>query len=331
MPHVLDITQKSCLPVGDRQTLKQMENWLGKTGSPDSAFFLRQGELYCLQGNIHKAQEAWHLASHSDSPHPAASLFLASTLFEQGQVLELPFASGIGQYGFQRGLQARLKNDAAAALQWYTFSISYAPTISTANNLAGLYRAQGNLDQANSLWLELAQPAYSGMPVYWWAKAKMAETEKDWAAAADYYQHSAQQADSVYAYRSFTQAGIMWYRAEAYERAKAPLQQALLLELDPEKFDIDALLPYIWLGKVAYAQMQYEQALDYFTQALVLRPTDSGSLYEMAVTLNILGRQEEAIANLAKAIANHQDPPAHWKSLLETWEICPTGEPDPDC
>jgi tetratricopeptide (TPR) repeat protein len=337
MPNVLDITQESCLPVNDTQTLQQMEIWLDKTASPDSASWLRQGELACLQGDREKAQEAWQLSNNNDTPHPVASLFLATTLFEQGQVIETSFASDIGQYGFLHGLQANRENDDTATSQWYIFSLSYAPSIHTANYLARLYHSQGNIDQVNSLWLELAQPAFSDLPVYWWAKGKLAETEKDWAAAAGYYQQSAQQADSMYAhssmyaYRAFSQAGIMWYRAEAYEQAKAPLQQALLLELDPKKFDIDPLLPYIWLGKVAFAQMQYEQALAYFTQALLLKPTDSGALYEMAVTLNSLGRQREAINKLVEAIANHQNPPASWKSLLEDWETCPVDNVEPDC
>jgi len=320
----VELAQTFCSPANDLEAVQGMTTLLENSASDqDPALVSRQGQLACLEGNLQEAQAAWRQVSKTSVPQPAALLLLVSSLFAQGQVIETPLAFDVGHYGFLRGLDADREDDVSKAADWYRFSLTYAPVVNTANYLARLYRSQGGVEQVKAFWLGLTQTTADDTSLYWWAKAEAAEAEQEWLAAGDYYNQSAQRGDTAEAYRAFVEAGMMWYRAEAYEQAQTAFQEALLLEVNYETMDLDEVAPYLWLGKTAFAEEHYEKALDYYAQALMVDAVNSGTLYERAVTLHALGHRAEAINVLTEAITYHPNPPQPWETLLKSWQQCP--------
>lgn len=327
----VELTQTICQPGRNMEAVQQMAGWLeNSSAGPKPALAFRQGQLACLEGQLQEAQAAWRQASETSTLQPAALLLLTSSLFAQGQVMETSRASEVGHYGYLRGRGADREDDVSKAADWYRFSLTYAPVINTANYLERLYHSQGEGEQVKELWLGLTQSAAADTPLYWWAKGKVAEAEQEWMLAGKYYYEGAQRGDVAETYQALVQSGMMWYRVEAYEQAQTVLHQALSIGLVQRTVDLDGQQPYYWLGKVAYTQMQYDEALNYFNQALTLDPTSSSYLYEKAVTLQSMGQRVEAVGVLTSAIDHHQNPPQQWRVLLESWQKCLDGT-EPEC
>jgi tetratricopeptide (TPR) repeat protein len=199
-------------------------------------------------------------------------------------------------------------------------------------------------------------PDYAQDPRRWWELGQAAEKEKNWAQAADIYHEGAGKAQAPDDYRLLEREALMhrylkeWDAAAAIyedlvqrypekinaylgrgEVARAQMQYeeaaqwfARAQELFPEDYQ-----PPYYLGLVAQAQKDYEKALAYFDQSLSLRPENANVLYYKAAVLDALGRREEAIRVMDQAIQIAQNPPQNWSDILEYWRQYPTSEVDP--
>ncbi len=194
-------------------------------------------------------------------------------------------------------------------------------------------------------WLRYPNPADD--PDQWWALGRAMEREKRWIQAAYLYREGAKRACPPDDYRLLIREGLMLRYAGEWDRAKEVYLEAI--ERHPGRMDgyiglgemfrvrgkyNDAAVwfrqaqrvapknyvPPYYLGLVAYAQKKYNKAVRYFDASLALKANNAGVLYHKAVSLEAMGRREDAIRTLKQAMGLYKSPPGSWRKLLEKWE-----------
>ena len=340
---------------------EQMRSYLQRAGGSDSLAALHQGVLACLQSDLQQAGQVWRSGS-TRSRDPVLSLFAAVATFAQtpGRMIETPYAGGLGKYGYHRCIDYDERGDVAAAVRWCEFSLAYAPNKITADKLASLYEERGGKSKAQDAWKLLQEKVAPDSSDHWWAAAKIAEIEQDWAATATAYHQAArlaEGADSFDAFKGYLREGQMWLRAKEFALAEVAYRSALALYPDrveaylgigevyraqrryawavnwykrAQKADPASCWPDYYLGLAAHDERRYQDALAFFEHSLAIKADNASALYYKSVTLDALKRRAEAAETLAQAIANHKNPPPIWLDLQEKWRRYPVYEEDPD-
>ena len=342
-------SEQMCFPPIDDTKLQSLQKVLYKwelieTGTPQ--FELNKGILACLTGHPVEARRALNHAVDIDPGNPVTTLLLAVIVFPSGDVLDTKFVSLIGEYGYIRGRTSEKIGDDNGALVWNTFAMNYQPRSNMAEKLAAIYESRGEITKVVEIWQILANARTESSPQHWWALAKIAEAGGDWATAAGAYRYGGKLSETVDRHRYFVKEGGMWFRLAELPKAENAYRNALLSDpgnlhaflglgdvyrlqddLEEAKYwyqkamDVqpDHYAPLYYLGVVAYYEQQYEIALNYLQCSLDIKPTNSGPLYYLAQTYYTLGRQDEAMWSLSKAIENRENSPESWKTLLRKW------------
>ncbi len=191
-------------------------------------------------------------------------------------------------------------------------------------------------------------PDYAQDPDRWWERGQAAEKEKDWARAAAIYAEGAGKAQPPDDYRLLEREAVMYRYLQAWDKAAAIYED--LVQRYPEKINAylglgetyraqgryeeaaswfqrarellpDDYRPPYYLGVTALNAHEYEKALAYLEESLALKPEHVYTLYSKARALKALGRNDEAIEALARAIDLHSHPPESWKDLLAEWRV----------
>ncbi len=348
-------SQDACPPADEAMT-ERMAARLARAAEADPNILLHQGELACVQGHRAQARTLWESGAEEVPPDPITSLFAAIAAFPDRQIIASPYQKAMGQYGSGRGRREERQEDIPTAIDWYEFSLAYAPSGATAGKLAALYRQLGRDASVEEVWQRLQSSFSSESAEYWWALGQMAEQQKDWEAAASAYQKAAALAAGEDAFKYFLREGLMWLRARDFEKAAAAYQQAIGQK--PDKVDgylgmghvfryqkqyaravpwyekaIEAApnhyAAYYYLGTMAREQGDYEQAVAYFDKALARNPRHADSFYQKALALDAMGKREAALKILDEAIGLTKKPPPSWLELQDNWRRYPDKASDP--
>lgn len=108
----------------------------------------------------------------------------------------------------------------------------------------------------------------------------------------------------------YTLAGYYW--AEDQEHAVALYRVALAAG------GLDPFFQHVAAGRVALADGSLEEAASDFESALAVRPDNGDILTTLATVLNRLGRPDEALQYLQRAVVLSEDP---FRSLMEIGEL----------
>ena len=347
--------QEACAPIQPRLA-SRMAAALSRANNHDPNMLLHQGQLACVQGDLVRAARAWQQAADRTPPPPVENLFAAIASFAHREIIDTAYRKGIGTYGYNRGNRSEKADKLSLAVDWYEFSFAYDPSGKTAGKLAVLYGKLGRDVSAEDVWMRLQTAFTSDSPEYWWAVGQIAEQQKDWEAAARAYHQAATSATDATGYKYLLREGLMWLRARAFEKSAAAYQQAIARA--PKKVDgylgmghvyryqkqYQKAFPwyekaievapnhyaaYYYLGTMAREQGDYTTALRWFDQALARNAADALTYYQKALTLDALGRREEAITALEEAIRRSKTPRPEWQSLLARWRSYPEASSDP--
>jgi tetratricopeptide (TPR) repeat protein len=215
------------------------------------------------------------------------------------------YASDSGRWAEHAGFEA------AAAFS-YELSLELAPNSFAAGKVTRSLLLEQQVEQAISVWDQMAVDLPREDPGHWLAVAEAAELEQDWEQVAIAYGRGAQIAEAPY--RFWVAQGRALQHLDDWEDARQAYGRAFLL-------DVPRISPLKALGELGLQQDRYLEAARWFWMALQLRPDDVLSNYHMAQVLHGVGEHRSAVPFLARAVELHSGQPWEWLVELGDWQM----------
>lgn len=280
--------------------------------------------LLWMRGRCSEAVKLWQDIVKSGTYHPAPVVGLVWTSDTLPQE-EIP---SLAQFAYGKGLLAERAGANDAAYAWYLRSYAILPGRSSASGLVHLYVEDGNTVKVIELLQEMATVLPDTNADHWWVLGQIAEINKNWTSAAEYYGNAAQLITDPYTDlmrqgQMLQYAGALEDAQEIYRKALdfcpeqivepymrlghlARLQQdydnALLWYKKAQEIRPDLMEPIHFQGRVFFELGNYEVALEYFTAARRLSPNNAGAFYYSALCLYQMGEEATAIDMLGRAV-----------------------------
>ncbi|MFO7577653.1 MAG: PEP-CTERM system TPR-repeat protein PrsT [Pelovirga sp.] len=228
-----------------------------------------QGRAHAVAGDLQAAESQFTRALQSDQRYADAHLGLAKIYLQ---------ANDPGKA--ERSLRTAIEIDPSKAEATYL--------------LASLESARGNLENALTLYLDLAQRDSRHFYALYMAGMLQIDLTDFSAAAATIETLKKNFPDRPEATRL---QGVYFYRQGEFEDARVALEESLQIEQHP--------LSYFFLGMSYYSLERYEVALNQFQRALDIDPQFERASVLVALTLLTQQRFDDAIAQGQRIVRNN--------------------------